>query len=133
MTTELGACGDEHVQSLHGQSGSIDTTFDPSDSLVDWFIGSPQLRTYVEDDPNHCLANCSRLEPVLYSPMSPPIIDHGPSASGNYAQWSTEPEDEEAWTTNPHLTSLAISASRVCGEQTMYSMATAPYEVTLLQ
>ena len=29
---------------------------------------------------------------------------------------STEPEDEEAWTTSPHITGLAISASRVCGE-----------------
>ena len=45
MTLDLGACGEEQVQSLYGQSGSIDFTFDPSDSLVDWFIGSPSSRT----------------------------------------------------------------------------------------
>ena len=78
MTLYLGTCGEEHVQSLCGPSGSIDSTFDPSDSLVDWFIGSPPLRTYVEDDTNHRMANCNRIEPVPYSPMSPPLNDQGP-------------------------------------------------------
>ena len=41
MTSEIGACKEERAQSLYGLSGSIDSTFDPSDSLVDWFVGSP--------------------------------------------------------------------------------------------
>ena len=117
MTTDIGACGEVQVQSLYGLSGSIDSTFDPLDSLVKWFIGNPTLRTYEDDDPNnHPFANCRRVEPVPYSPMSPASFDHGPSVSKIYAQWSTEPEEEEAWTTIPHITGLTITASRVCGE-----------------
>ena len=37
--------GEEQVQSLCGLSGSVDSTFDPTDSFVDWFIGSPTLGT----------------------------------------------------------------------------------------
>ena len=75
MTADLGACGGEQLQSLYGLSASVDTTIDPSDSLVDWFIESPPLRTYVDDDPNHTLANCNRVKPVPYSPITPPLID----------------------------------------------------------
>ena len=43
MTFDLGLCGEEETQHTYGPSGSISSTFDPSDSLVDWFVGSPPL------------------------------------------------------------------------------------------
>ena len=67
-----------------GQSGSIGSTIDPSDSLIDWFVGSPPSQTYVCEDPRHRMANCSQLEPIPYSPLSPPLIDQGPSSSQRY-------------------------------------------------
>ena len=68
MTIDLGTCSEERVQSLYMPSGSIDSTFDTSDSLVDWFVGSPSQQTYVADDPNHCMADCSRIEQFLTRP-----------------------------------------------------------------
>ena len=47
--------------------------------------------------------------------MSPSLMDQGPSTSANQCQWTTEPDDEEAWMTNPHITGLAISASGISG------------------
>ena len=40
MTLDIGACEEERIQSLYGLSGTIDSTFDPLDSLEDWFVGS---------------------------------------------------------------------------------------------
>ena len=48
--------------------------------------------------------------------MSPPLIDQGPSASTGIDQWSHDLGREDSWTTNPHITGLAISASGLCGE-----------------
>ena len=64
MTFDQDACVDDETQRLYGQSGSIDSTFDPSDSLVKWFVGSPTTRTYTANDPNHRMANCNQLEPI---------------------------------------------------------------------
>ena len=71
MTYEIGTCEDERARSLYGPSWSIHSTFDPSDSLVEWFVGSPPLQTYVGVDPIHRMANCSQMEPIPYSLMSP--------------------------------------------------------------
>ena len=62
------------------------------------------------------MGNCSRIESIPYSPLSPPLIDQGPSTSANYAQWSTEPEGEDAWMTNPHIAGLTKSANGICGQ-----------------
>ena len=62
------------------------------------------------------MANCSRIEPIPYSPMSPPLIFQRPRTSASYAQWSTQRRDEDARMNNPHITGLTISASGICGE-----------------
>ena len=77
MTFDLDTCGEERARCPYGQAGLIGSTFDPSDSLVDWFVGSPPTRTYTAGDPEHHIANCSQLEPKPYSPMSPPLIYQG--------------------------------------------------------
>ena len=71
MTFDHDAHTDDEIRYFCGPSGSLDSTFDPSDSLVDWFVGSPPTQSYRANDPNHRMANCSQLEPIPYSPMSP--------------------------------------------------------------
>ena len=90
MTFDLDTCGEERARCPYGQAGLIGSTFDPSDSLVDWFVGSPPTRTYTAGDPEHHIANCSQLEPKPYSPMSPPLIYQGPSGITSNDQWSED-------------------------------------------
>ena len=116
MTSEQNACVDDETQHLYGPSGSIGSTFDASDSLVDWFVGNHPSRTYTANDSNHRMAKCRQLEPKPYSPMSPPLIDQGPSGNVGHDQWSEELEQADSWMSNPHITGLAISASGLCGE-----------------
>ena len=116
MTFDLPTGGEDQEYQQCGPSGSIGSIFDPSDSLKEWVIGSPPLQTYAEGDPNHRMANCSRIDPIPYSPLSPPLIDQGPS----HRQFNTQPleerEHENDWATNHHITGLAISASKLCGQ-----------------
>ena len=46
MTFDLDTCGEDGTQHTIGPSGSISSAFDPSDSLVDWFVGSPLSYLY---------------------------------------------------------------------------------------
>ena len=62
MTFDLDTCGEERAQYPYGQAGSIGSTLDPSDGLVDWFVESPPTRTYTAGDPEHHIANCSQLD-----------------------------------------------------------------------
>ena len=116
MTFDLPTGGEDQEYQQCGPSGSIGSIFDPSDSLIEWVIGSPPLQTYAEGDPNHRMANCSRIDPIPYSPLSPPLIDQGPS----HRQFNTQPleerEHENNWATNHHITGLTISASKLCGQ-----------------
>ena len=76
-----------------------------------------------------------------YSPMSPPLIDQGPSASTRIDQWSEEQQQSDSWTSNPHIIGLAISASGLRGEPNYIqrgdcrvggkSLATIKEEITL--
>ena len=116
MTFDLDTCGEEGTQHSFEQPGSISSLFDPSDSLVEWFVESPPSRTYTANDHNHRMANCSHLEPIPYSPMSPPLTDQGPSGYSNYDQLSEDLQQANFWMSNPHFTGLAISASGLCGE-----------------
>ena len=116
MTFDLDTCGEERTQPLYRPSGSICSTLDPSDSPVDWFVGSPPSRTYAATDPNHHMANCSRIEPLTYSPMSPLLIGQGLSGNIGDDQWSGELQQADSWMPNPHITALAISVSGLFGE-----------------
>ena len=41
MTFDITDCGDDQPHPQYRASGSIGSTFDPSDRLVDWIVGSP--------------------------------------------------------------------------------------------
>ena len=116
MTFDLPTGGDDQDYLQCGPSGSIGSTFDPSDSLIDWVIGSPPLQTYADGDPNHRMANCSRIDPIPYSPMSPPLADQGPTQGQYHTQRQAEQDNEITWVTNQHITGLAISTNKLCGE-----------------
>ena len=116
MTFDHDAFTDNEIQYFCGPSGSFDSTFDPSDSLVDWLVGSPPTQSHTANDPNHRMATCSQMEPIPYSPMSPPLIDQGPSQNIGNNQWAERPEQVDSWITNQHITGLAISTGGSCGE-----------------
>ena len=55
----------------------------------------------------------NQIDPVPYSPASPPLIDQYPT----YGQPDNHNVPlEEHWTHNPHITGLGISASGTCGQ-----------------
>ena len=62
------------------------------------------------------MAHYSRIDPIPYSPISPPLIDQGPTDGQYHSQWTPERSIGSGWVTNPHITGLAISASKLCGE-----------------
>ena len=115
MTTEFSECENQLTQSQYGQSGSVASTTKPSDSLIEWFVGNPPQHTNHEEYPSHNIAQCSRLEPIPFSPMSPPLAEQGPSDGGYYGEYPEDQGQESEWIRNSHITGLAISASGVCG------------------
>ena len=90
MTTDFDTYEHNPTQSQYGQSGPVASTTDPSDSLIEWLVGSPNQQTYNEENPRHQIAHCSELEPIPSSPMSPPLAEQGPSVSEYYGEY---PED----------------------------------------
>ena len=87
---------------------------EPTEELIDWFVGSPPS-TYSGVQPQqHPIAQCSQIDPVPYSPLSPPLIDQFP----NYAPRVNDHEvqAEPQWARNQHITGLGISASGLCGQ-----------------
>ena len=116
MTFEATHYGDDQSYPQCEPSGSIGSTFDPSDSLVDWFVGSPPLQTYADTDPNHRMANCNQIDPITYSPISPPLVDQYPTGGQQPVQWTEGRVNENTWATNQHITGLTISVSKLCGE-----------------
>ena len=97
MTFDLDAFGYERTQAQCEPSGSIGSTLDSSDSLINWFVGSPPSRTFAANDSNHQMANCSRIEPIPFSPMSPPLVDQGPSSNISNDQWAAELQQTDSW------------------------------------
>ena len=83
MTTDFDTHESNPTQSQYGQLGSVASTTDPSDSLIEWFVGNPPQRTYKEEGPRHKIAQCSELEPIPHSPLSPPLEEQGPQSQGN--------------------------------------------------
>ena len=87
---------------------------DPSEDLMEWFVGSPPSTYSGLQLQQHPIAQCSQIDPVSYSPMSPPLVDQFP----NYAPRDNECEvqAEPQWARNQHITGLGISASGLCGQ-----------------
>ena len=87
---------------------------EPSEVLIEWFVGSPPS-TYSGVQPQqHPIAQCSQIDPVSYSPMSPQLIDQFPNYAprDNHCEVQAEPQ----WARNQHITGLGISASGLCGQ-----------------
>ena len=111
MTTDFDTYEYDPTHSQYEQPGSVA----PTDSLIEWFVGNPPQPTYKEEDPRHQIAQCSELEPVRYSPLSPPLEEQGPSVARYYGEYPEEQRQETEWIKNPHNSGMAISASGVCG------------------
>ena len=48
--------------------------------------------------------------------MSPPLADQGPTQGQYHTQRQAEQDNEITWVTNQHITGLAISTNKLCGE-----------------
>ena len=114
MTSDLSVC--LGYLSLPETTETVPESYftEPSEELIEWFVGSPPS-TYSGVQPQqHPIAQCSQIDPVSYSPMSPPLIDQFP----NYAPRDNdlEVQAESQWAKNQHITGLGISASGLCGQ-----------------
>ena len=115
MTTDFDTDESNLTQSQYGRQGSVASITDPSDSLIEWFVGNPPQQTYKEEDPRHKMAQCKELEPIHYSPLSPPLHEQGPSAAEYYGEYPEEQGQESEWIRNPHISGMTISARGICG------------------
>ena len=106
MTTDLSDC----LGYLSLPETTSESYFtEPTEELIDWFVGSPPS-TYSGVQPQqHPIAQCSQIDPLPYSPLSPPLIDQFP----NYVPRVNDHEvqAEPQWARNQHITGLGISAS----------------------
>ena len=114
MTSDLTDC--LSYLSLPETVGTVPESYftEPSKELIEWFVGRPPS-TYSGVQPQqHPIAQCSQIDPVPYSSMSPPLIDQFPS----YAPRDDDYDDptEPQWARNQHITGLGISASGLCGQ-----------------
>ena len=87
---------------------------EPSEELIEWFVGSPPSTYAVVQPQQHPIAQCSQIDPVPYSPMSPPLADQHP----NYPlqEHAYDDQAESHWARNQHITGLGISVSGMCGQ-----------------
>ena len=79
MTTELTACLNDLNLPISEPNEFASTFSEPSHSLVDWFIGNPPPSYYGQSASDHPIAQCSQFDPILESPLSPPLIDQRPT------------------------------------------------------
>ena len=114
MTSDLSACLGYLSLPETTETATESYFTEPSEDLIEWFVGSPPS-TYTGLQPQqHPIAQCSQIDPVSYSPMSPPLVDQFP----NYAPRDNECEvqAEPQCARNQHITGLGISASGLCGQ-----------------
>ena len=114
MTTELAECLNDLNIPLSEPVDSVSTFSEPSNSLIEWFVGNPPSSYHGQSTSDRPLVQCSGLDPVLESPISPPLIDQRPTY--DHPQETVTPIHEENWTHNPHITGLGISVSGYCGQ-----------------
>ena len=114
MTTELTECLNDLNLPISEPTESVSTFTEPSNSLIDWFVGNPPPTYYGQSASDHPIAQCSQFNPILESPLSPPLIDQRPAYDD--ARETHLPPQDDNWINNPHITGLAISISRTCGQ-----------------
>ena len=113
MTTELTECLNDLNIPPSEPIDSVSTFSEPSNSLIDWFVGNPQPTYYGQSASDYPIAQCSRLEPFPDSPLSPPLFDQRPTYD---SPQGAEIPIQTNWYNNPHITGLGISISGNCGQ-----------------
>ena len=90
----------------------------PSEELIQGFVGNPPS-TYARQLPQaHQIAQCSPIDPVPYSLLSPPLINQYP----NYDQPDKHNEPmEEHWTHSPHITRWESAQAESAANPTKFS------------
>ena len=113
MTTELTECLNDLIIPPSEPIDSVSAFSEPSNSLIDWFVGNPPPTYYGQSASDYPIAQCSRLEPGLESPLSPPLFDQRPIYD---SPQGAELPLETSWSDNPHITGLGIIISGNCGQ-----------------
>ena len=113
MTTEIPSDNDNLsiIEGLYGQSARDDSM--PSDELAELVVGNNPPSESAKPEYQRPIAVCSQLEPVIESPLSPPISEQGLNFTYWFNPWendlpSSQPE-------NPHIRGVAVRSSGVCG------------------
>ena len=99
MTTELTQCLNDLNIPPSEPIDSVSAFSEPSNSLIDWFVGNPPPTYYGQSASDYPIAQCSRLEPGLESPLSPPLFDQRPIYD---SPQGAELPLETSWSDNPH-------------------------------
>ena len=113
MTTELADCMSNLGLSETDQS--VSESYFRTVRGIDRMVRTKPSPTYSGQQPyTHAIAHCSRIDPVRYSPMSPPLIDQ----HTNYALQTYNYNEPLAdhWANNPHITGLGVSLGGRCGQ-----------------
>ena len=113
ITTEITECLNDLNLPSSELVESATTISEPCNSLVDWFIGNPPASHIGQSISDHPIAHCSKINPVLESPLLPPLIDQQPTDDFRNDDYQSQVRD--SWTNNPHITGLGISVSGTCG------------------
>ena len=69
LTTEITECLNVLNLPSSELAESASTFSEPSNSLVDWFIGNPPASHYRQSISDHPIAHCSQNDPLLESPV----------------------------------------------------------------
>ena len=91
-----------------------------------FFFGNLPQRTHSIIAQGHPMAQCSRLEPIPYSPLSPLLVEQGPSLDRDFDYRSDE--DNIPGIDNLNVTGVAMSTSGVCGQQMTFNTVSALFK-----
>ena len=98
MATEITECLSDLSLPNSELVESASTLSDPLNSLVDWLFGNPHSH-YGKSVSNHPVAHCGQIDPVLDTPLSPPLVDQRPTNDFGHDVYQSYAGD--SWTNNP--------------------------------
>ena len=113
MTTELTNCLNDLRLPNEDLFESISTFTEPSQDLLEWYVGGPPSDSYYYYGNNHPITQCSQINPVRHMPWSPPLEEQRPTNELDSQQCGNDNVD--SWYRNAHITGLGISVSGTCG------------------
>ena len=114
MTTSLTHCLDDLSLPSDFTQSSVDTFTESSGRLRKWPVGHPPSSFANAAPEDHPIAECRQLNPILESPISPPLAEQMPTH--HYESQFHSGQYNDQWVQNPHFTALAITASGSCGQ-----------------